>query len=102
LDDVLPALPVPRRRALEVALLLDEASGETVDRRSLAVAVRSVLQRLSERETILIAVDDVQWLDPSSSSALAFALRRRDSSQVLLLLARRLVDGAQPLGLEQA
>ena len=66
------------------------------------MTVHDVLQILSEREPILIAVDDVQWLDPSSSSALAFALRRLDENPVLVLLARRLVDGAQPSGLEQA
>jgi DNA-binding CsgD family transcriptional regulator len=102
LDDVLPALSLPRRRALEVALLLEEASGDPVDHRALAVAVREVLQRLSEREPILIAVDDVQWLDPSSSSALVFALRRLGANRVLLLLARRLVDKPQPSELEQA
>ena len=48
--------------------------------RTLAVAVRDALQLLSERGPILIAVDDVQWLDPSSSRALAFALRRLDGS----------------------
>jgi DNA-binding CsgD family transcriptional regulator len=102
LDDVLPALTAPRRRVLEVALLREEASGDRVDDRALAVTVHGVLQVLSEREPILIAVDDVQWLDPSSSSALAFALRRLDENQVLVLLARRLVDGARPSGLEQA
>jgi DNA-binding CsgD family transcriptional regulator len=102
LDDVLPALAAPRRRALEVALLREEASGDPVDDRALAVTVHGVLQILSEREPILIAVDDVQWLDPSSSSALAFALRRLEENQVLVLLARRLVDGARPSGLEQA
>src|SRR5438876_153136 len=101
-DDVLPALTVPRQRALEVAMLRDEASGDPVDHRALAVAVRGVLQLLSEREPILIAVDDVQWLDPSSSSALAFALRRLAANDILLLLARRLGDGAQPPGFEQA
>jgi DNA-binding CsgD family transcriptional regulator/DNA-binding transcriptional ArsR family regulator len=102
LDDVLPALAAPRRRALEVALLREEASGDPVDDRAVAVTVHDVLQILSEREPILIAVDDVQWLDRSSSSALEFALRRLDENQVLVLLARRLVDGAQPSGLEQA
>jgi DNA-binding CsgD family transcriptional regulator len=102
LDDVLPALTAPRRRALEVALLREEASGDPVDDRALAVTVHDVLQILSELEPILIAVDDVQWLDPSSSSALAFALRRLDENQVLVLLTRRLVDGAQPSALEQA
>ena len=61
-----------------------------------------MLHLLSERKPILLAVDDVQWLDPSSSSALAFALRRLAASPVLVLLARRLVAGAEPSGLEQA
>jgi DNA-binding CsgD family transcriptional regulator len=100
--DVLPALAAPRRRALEVALLLDEASEESLDRRSLAVAVRSLLELLGDRDTVLVAVDDVQWLDPSSSSALAFALRRIDADRVRLLLARRLGDEAETPAIEQA
>jgi DNA-binding CsgD family transcriptional regulator len=100
-DDVLSALTAPRQRALELAMLRDEASGDPFDHRALAVAVRDVLQLLSERERILIAVDDVQWLDPSSSGALAFALRRLAANDVLVLLARRLDDRAQPSGLEQ-
>src|SRR6266536_1282287 len=102
LDDVLPALSLPRRRALEVALLREEASGDTVDHRALAVAVCDVLHRLSESKPILVAIDDVQWLDPSSSSALSFALRRLAAKRVLLLLARRLADGAEPSELEHA
>jgi hypothetical protein len=50
-------------------------------------------------EPVLTAVDDVQWLDPSSSAALAFALRRLPSEHVRLLLARRLVDEARPVEL---
>jgi DNA-binding CsgD family transcriptional regulator len=102
LDETLPALPAPRRRALEIAMLRAETSGDPVDERALAVAVRDVLELLSEREPVVIAVDDVQWLDPSSSSALAFALRRLAASDVRVLLARRLVDDAQPSGLDQA
>ena len=102
LDDVLPELEPPRRRALEVALLRDDASGDPVDHRALAVAVRDVLQLLSAGKTIVIAIDDVQWLDASSSGALAFALRRLAPSHVLVLLARRLADGAQASQLERA
>ncbi|HET7420952.1 MAG TPA: AAA family ATPase [Candidatus Dormibacteraeota bacterium] len=101
-DDVLPALAAPRRRALEAAMLRDDPPSNPVDHRALAVAVRDVLQLLSEHEPILIAVDDVQWLDPSSSSTLAFALRRLGASDVLVLLARRLVDQPQPSRVEQA
>src|SRR5439155_24601533 len=68
LDESLSALPTPRRRALEIALLRAETSGDPVDERALALAVRDVLELLSEREPVVIAVDDVQWLDPSSSS----------------------------------
>jgi DNA-binding CsgD family transcriptional regulator len=101
-ENVLPALLPPRRRALHVTLLREEASGDPVDRRTLAVAVRDALQLLSETGPILIAVDDVQWLDPSSSGALAFALRRLDASPVSLLLARRLGEGAPRSELERA
>jgi DNA-binding CsgD family transcriptional regulator len=101
LDEVLPALPAPRRHALEVALLLDEASEQPVDPRTLGVAVRTALQALAARTPLVLAVDDIQWLDPSSTSALAFALRRMAGDRVLLLLARRLVEG-EPPGLERA
>ena len=102
LDQVLPALSAPRRRALEAALLLDETAEQLVDPRTLGVAVRTALQALAERTPVVLAVDDIQWLDASSASALAFALRRMADDRVLLLLARRLVEGAQPSDLDRA
>ncbi len=89
LDGVIGELSPPRRRALEVALLRDEAADEAADHRALAVAVRDVLGLLSERKPVVVAIDDVQWLDASSASALAFALRRLEGA-VRLVLARRL------------
>jgi DNA-binding CsgD family transcriptional regulator len=102
LDDVLPELTAPRRRALEVALLVEEASGDPVDPRALAVAVRGALLRLSDSEPLVIAVDDVQWLDPSSARALAFAARRLEDASIRLLLARRIADGVEASELEEA
>ena len=102
LDDVVSRLSAPRRRALEIALLRSETSDERVDYRALAVAVRDVLQFLSDQKPLLVAVDDVQWLDASSSSALTFALRRLGGSRVLVLLARRIVDGADQSELERS
>ena len=95
LESVLPALPAPRRRALEVALLVEEAADGS-DPRTLGVAVRSALEALVAEAPIVLAVDDVQWLDPSSASALAFALRRLREQPILLLLARRLGEEAEP------
>ncbi len=44
----------------------------------------------------------MQWLDPSSSGALAFALRRIQRHRVLLLLARRLGESVERSELERA
>jgi DNA-binding CsgD family transcriptional regulator len=98
LDNVVPELSPPRRRALETALLREEAAGETIDHRALALAVHDTLHLLGERGRILVAIDDAQWLDASTSSALAFALRRLETSSIRLLLARR----TEPTELEQA
>jgi predicted ATPase len=102
LEDALPALAAPRRRALGVAMLRDDASGTPVDHRAVALAVRDVLQHLGKNEPVVVAVDDVQWLDASSSAALVFALRRLPASHVLMLLARRPVDESHPPTLEEA
>jgi DNA-binding CsgD family transcriptional regulator len=102
LDDALPALSAPRRRALEVALLRQEAAGHPVDRRAVAVAVRDALAYLSDDAAVLVAIDDIQWLDPSSASALAFALRRLDTNHVVVLLARRVAGGTATSELDAA
>jgi DNA-binding CsgD family transcriptional regulator len=101
LDDVLPALPPARRHALEVALLVEE-DPEGFDARTLGVAVRSALEVLAASGPIVLAIDDVQWLDSSSASALAFSLRRLDEQSILLLLSGRLGESAKKPELEGA
>jgi DNA-binding CsgD family transcriptional regulator len=101
LEIVLPALSVPRRRALEVALLGEEGADGT-DPRTLGVAVRGALDVLAAEAPVVLAVDDVQWLDPSSTSALAFALRRVREQPIFLLLARRLGEGLEWSEVERA
>jgi len=101
LERVLPELSPPRRRALEVALLLEDATRDS-DPRTLGVAVRSALEALAAGTPVVLAVDDVQWLDPSSASALTFALRRMGEQPVHVLLARRTGEQAEPSELESA
>jgi DNA-binding CsgD family transcriptional regulator len=101
LERVLPALSSPRRRALEVALLVEDATDGS-DPRTLGVAVRSALDALAAEAPVVLAIDDVQWLDPSSVSSLAFALRRMREQPILLLLARRTGEGAEASELERA
>jgi DNA-binding CsgD family transcriptional regulator len=99
--DVLPLLAAPRRLALETMLLL-RAPGDPVDARAVAVAVRDALQILAERGPLVVAVDDVQWVDPASATALAFAVRRIGAKPVHMLLARRVSDGTAASALEDA
>lgn len=102
LDRVMHALSPPRRRALEVALLLKEGGTGVTDPRALGIATRSVLQLLASEHPVLIAIDDLQWLDAASAATLAFALRRLASGRVRLLLARRSSERAQQSVVEQA
>ncbi|MGH2931683.1 MAG: AAA family ATPase, partial [Gaiellaceae bacterium] len=89
LDDVLPGLPRPQRRALEIALLLRDSKGPPPERHTLGVALLGVLRILAASKPVLLAVDDLQWLDRSSAAMLGFAGRRLREERVALLLARR-------------
>jgi DNA-binding CsgD family transcriptional regulator len=104
LDEALPELPAPQRRALEVALLLEDSEGQPPDHRAVSVAFLGVLRALALDAPVLVAVDDVQWLDGPSAFALEFALRRLREERVRFLLAQRTEgDGDRlPLGLDRA
>jgi DNA-binding CsgD family transcriptional regulator len=97
LQDVLGELPPPQRRALDAALLIDD--GARADRRAVGAGLLSALRALAAQKRVLVAIDDSQWLDPSSAAALQFALRRLRKEPVALVTARR-SDGAGEL--EQA
>jgi DNA-binding CsgD family transcriptional regulator len=99
LADVLPALPAPQRRALEIALLLAEPEGSLPDARALDAALLSALRVLAG-DRLLVAVDDVQWLDGASAAALSFAVRRLHDEPIALLLTRRLEEGRSPGALD--
>jgi len=104
IDDALPALPKPQRRVLEVALLRgDGDSGQgQIDERTIGVATLSALRLISARAPLLLAIDDLQWVDASSAAALRFALRRLRDETVLVLATRRLEAGrSAPLELER-
>jgi DNA-binding CsgD family transcriptional regulator len=91
LSDVLPILPEPQRHALEVALLLAEPDGSPRTARAVAVGLLGALRALAS-QPLLVAVDDVQWLDEASSAALSFATRRLRDERIAILLTRRTAD----------
>jgi predicted ATPase len=100
-DETRTALPSVQERALAAALLRGEADA-AARARITATALIGVLTALAEREPLLVAIDDVQWLDPASREALEFAVRRLPA-RTGLLLARRSTGGDElPLGLARA
>ncbi|MGZ4458235.1 MAG: ATP-binding protein [Nocardioidaceae bacterium] len=95
-DADLAALDVPQRYALEVALLRREPDGPPPDVRAIGVAVLALLHQYAERRPLLLALDDVQWLDPPSAAVLAFAMRRGLGPRVRVLATLR--SGHAPAG----
>lgn len=85
----LAPLPAPQRRALEVALLRAEPGLEQTAPAAVALGLLGVVRGLAVGGPVLIAIDDLQWLDTASVDALTFVARRLASVPVGFLLARR-------------
>ena len=94
LEGVLPALSEPRREAIEVSLL--RRPGPAADPWTVSVATLDIIRRLSESAPLVIAIDDVQWLDRPTQRVLHYALRRLGGEPIGFLASRRTVadDGA--------
>ena len=86
---VLDTLAPPQRRALDVALLRAEPSGTALDARATAAGVLTVLRQLAGERPLVLAVDDVQWIDAASGRALEYTLRRLGDARVAVLFTRR-------------
>src|SRR5256885_4411532 len=99
LDDSLAGLPTPQRQALEAALLRAEPDRRAPDQAAIAFAVLGTLRNAADDRRLIVAVDDLQWLDAPSLFALEFAVRRLRDESVGVLLALR-PDRAEGLSLE--
>ena len=87
--EALAALPAVQQSALAAALLLSGDVGYERGSRVVGVAVLGMLRALARTGPLLLAVDDIQWLDASSRSVLSFALRRLNNEPVRLLTSAR-------------
>ena len=88
-DEVLAELPVVQQQALSSALLLSDVVDVSPGDRAVGVAVLGVLRALARSSPLVLAVDDIQWLDPSSRKVLSFALRRLSDEPVRLIASCR-------------
>jgi DNA-binding CsgD family transcriptional regulator len=89
LEEALAPLSAAQHRALSRALVLTEDDGPPPDPHAIGVALLSSVRALAAEQPVVVAVDDVQWLDPASAGGLSYAARRLRSERVGLLLSRR-------------
>jgi DNA-binding CsgD family transcriptional regulator len=97
LPEAAAEIPGPQREALEVALLLRPAGDEAPTAHAVGLAALAALRTLVSGGPVLVAIDDVHWLDEASLDALVFALRRLASGPLSVLLAARSEAAADPL-----
>ncbi len=65
-----------QRLAVDRVLLRADADGPATDQRVAAAAFNSVVENLVVDKPVLVAVDNVQWLDSSSRAVVEYAARR--------------------------
>ena len=101
--EVSDELAPPQRRALSAALGIETDTDGRSDRLTLLRAVVAALRALASDAPLLLAIDDVQWLDPTSARVLSFAVRRIGEEPIgVLATLRGAADEPDPLGLATA
>jgi DNA-binding CsgD family transcriptional regulator len=90
--ELFAGLPTPQRRGLDAALLREGGEASAPDRRAVFAGALSILKEIASETPLLVAVDDLQWLDPPSARALEFAARRLGDMRIGLLVSSRLPD----------
>lgn len=56
----------------------------------LGAAALALFAEASAHQPVMVVIDDLQWIDPASSTILSFALRRLDADAVVAVLTSRL------------
>jgi DNA-binding CsgD family transcriptional regulator len=85
-------LPAPQRDALETAFGL--RAGSSPSPFLVGLATLGLLTESADDRGLLCIVDDAQWLDAASATAVALVARRLDAEGIALVLAMRTVATA--------
>lgn len=87
-------LPAPQRHALGVATLRAAPSDIPLDERAVGTGLTTLLTDLADSQAVVLAVDDLQWLDGSSADVVMFAARRMTTAPIGILTCRRTGEAA--------
>ena len=82
-------LPAPQLHALQVALLREAPEGGGPESHAIGVGLLTTLRSLAAHDPILVALDDSQWIDAASATALVFAARRLEREPIMFVAASR-------------
>src|SRR5690606_20192696 len=86
--DGIDRLAPARAAALRTALALD-CGEDSVDPFGVALATRDLLVEAAETQPIVVIVDDLHWIDPSTRLTLAYIARRLELERLAIVSARR-------------
>lgn len=75
-SSIFVGLPNLQRAALDRVLLRGGGDGPDTDERAVAAAFLAIVETLAADAPVLVAIDDLQWLDASSRAVVTFAARR--------------------------
>ncbi len=87
-DESLAGLPEPQQVALQAALLRVPVATPPQPL-AVALAVGQVVRESAARQPLVIAIDDVPWLDEPSARVLDYVLRRLDGEAVGVIAGQR-------------
>ena len=109
--ELIRQLPDPQRRAIETAVLRERDPAGAIDSRTIATAVSVVLRTLAAISPVVLAIDDIAWLDTPSARVISFLMRRATGTPIGLLAALRtdlrgigpstLIDDLDPVTVER-
>ncbi len=80
-------LPERQRRALAVALALEDA--DEPDRLAMSAGTLTLLDDVADERPLLVALDDAHWLDRESADAIAFVGRRMAGIELAIVAVVR-------------
>ena len=91
-------LPPVQRIALDRALLRGGDADVPADPHAVCAAAASVVRVLCEDRPLIVAVDDLPWLDRSTRRLLTYVVRRLRHERVGFLVTRRPEETGPPFG----